>query len=203
MASHSPKVDAYIEAAPDYAKPILQRLRKLFHQACPRIEETMKWSVPHFDYKGILAGVSAHKKHVNLVFWKSPLMQDPAGLFPSARGGAMNPVRLEQGAELPSDKVLLSYILDAVQLNEAGAKIPLGKRKSAKKELPVPDDLAAALEGAKQAKSAFEAFSPSHRREYIEWITGAKREETRAKRIAQALEWVTAGKSRNWKYERG
>ena len=200
MSVQNPKVDAYIEAAPDYAKPILEKVRKLFHKACPQLEETMKWSVPHFDYKGVMAGISAHKKHVNLVFWKAPLMRDPAKLFPSASGGAMNPIRIESADAMPADKTLLAYILEAVELNEAGAKIPTQK-KAPKAELAVPEDLTAALMGNKEAKAVFQAFSPSCRREYVEWITGAKRSETRERRVAQAVEWIAEGKSRNWKYE--
>ena len=202
MPTLSPKIDDYIDSAPDYAKPILIKLRKLFHKACPQLEETLKWSVPHFDYKGVLAGVSAHKKHINLVFWKASLMEDPQGLFPGASGGAMNPIRIEQGGPMPSDAILLAYIREAVRLNDAGAKIPMTRRKEAKPELKPPPDLVSALKANKQAKAAFDAFSPSHRREYIEWITEAKRQETRDRRIAQAVESIAEGKSRNWKYER-
>jgi uncharacterized protein YdeI (YjbR/CyaY-like superfamily) len=125
-------------------------------------------------------------------------MQDPASLFPSADGGA---IRIEYGEKPPSDRILRAYILEAVHLNETGAKVP-SKPKPAKPEAAIPEALAAALKGNKQAKAAFEAFSPSHRREYIEWIKEAKRDETRNKRISQTLEWLAEGKSRNWKHER-
>lgn len=196
-----PAVDAYIDSAPEYAQPVLVKLRKLFHKACPEVEETLKWSVPHFDYKGVLAGMSAHKKHVNVVFWKASLMADPEGLFPRTSGGATNVIRIESAEAMPPDKALLAYIREAARLNESGAKVP-SRKKTAKKELPVPADLAKALKADKKAKAAFEGFSPSHRREYIEWISGAKRQETRDRRTTQAIEWLAEGRHRNWKYER-
>ena len=199
MASSS-QVDAYIAAAPDFSQPILVKLRELFHKACPKLKEMMKWKMSHIDYKGVLAGITAHKKHVNLIFWKAPLMADPEGLFPSGGEGAMNPIRIESEAGMPSDEVLLAYMREAVRLNEAGVKMPT--RKAAKKELPVPDDLRSALEANKKAKAVFDAFSPSRRREYIEWIAEAKRQQTRDRRLAQAIEWIAEGKHRMWKYER-
>ena len=71
----------------------------------------------------------------------------------------------------------------------------------AKPELPIPPEFAAALSANPAARAALEGFSPSHRREYVEWISEAKRPETRDKRIAQAIEWLADGKKRNWKYE--
>lgn len=197
----SPAVDAYIESAPAYAQPILRRLRELFHKACHEVEETLKWNVPHFDYKGVVAGVSAHKRHINLIFWKASIMADPERLFPGGTASAMNPIRITSAADMPSDKVLLSYIREAIKLNEDGAKLPARKRSAPKNEPPVPPELAAALKSSEPARAAFEAFRPSHRREYIVWIADAKRPETRARRAAQAIEWIAKGSTRNWMYE--
>ncbi|MCB9384420.1 MAG: YdeI/OmpD-associated family protein [Bryobacterales bacterium] len=195
----SKQVDAYIEDAPEFAKPFLIKVRKLVHEACPGAEETIKWSVPHFEHKGVLVGVSAHKKHINLIFWKSNLMQDTEGLFEAA--GSMKPIRIEEGEAPPSDRVLRSYIRQAVALNEAGAK-PEPRKSKPKPDIETPKDLVAALAKNKAAKAVYEGFAPSHRREYVEWIEEAKRPETRERRIAQAVEQIAEGKGRNWKYQR-
>jgi uncharacterized protein YdeI (YjbR/CyaY-like superfamily) len=199
---HSEKVDAYIEKAAPFAQPILRTLREIIHKAEPRIEEKIKWGVPHFDYKGPVAGMAAFKAHARFGFWKSSLMKDPAGLLRTEEGAmaGMAGMRLENAKDLPPQKVLIQYVKEAVALNEAGVK---GKRPPVKKKPPpkAPDYLMAALKKNKAALKTFEAFSPSHKREYIEWITEAKQEATRERRLKQAIEWMAEGKSRNWKYK--
>ncbi|HEY0158976.1 MAG TPA: YdeI/OmpD-associated family protein [Thermoanaerobaculia bacterium] len=195
MAGKSPEVDAYIGKAAPFARPILERLRAAFHKADPKIEETMKWSVPHFEHDGIVANMAGFKAHVNCVFRKGPLMSDPRGLLSDGR------LKLTDVSELPPEEVLVEYIREAVKLNETGAKLERAPRPAAPPP-EAPDDLLAALRREKKALEAFERFPPSHKREYVQWITEAKQEATRAKRIAQAVEWMAEGKSRNWKYER-
>ena len=104
--------------------------------------------------------------------------------------------------DLPADKVLLAYIREAAQLNEAGIKKPEKARPATPKEIIVPDDVAVALQQNTKARTVFEAFSPSHQREYLEWITDAKTTATRNKRLATAIAWMAEGKGRNWKYEK-
>jgi uncharacterized protein YdeI (YjbR/CyaY-like superfamily) len=198
--NRSPEFDAYIEKAAPFAQPILKRLRKLFHQACPEILEVMKWSFPHFEYKGIVGSMAAFKQHVSYGFWKEKLMRDPENLFTAVGKTSMGAMKVTSVAELPSDEVLLSYIAEAVALNEAGAKVSRPKQKRGTTELEIPADLQAALNKKKSALATFESFSPSHRREYIEWITEAKQETTRRKRLSTTIEWLSAGKPRHWKY---
>lgn len=190
MPNTNPRIDKYIAQAADFARPILTRVRKLIHKACPKVEETIKWSSPFYMYKGILMATPSFKKHCALIFWK--------GKFFLANERAKYR-RLMSLADLPDDKLLLSYIRKAVELNETGTKTT-PRRKSAPQELPVPDDVVAALAKNKKSRATFEKLSPSHRREYIEWITQAKRAETRARRINTTIEWLSAGKSFNWKY---
>jgi uncharacterized protein YdeI (YjbR/CyaY-like superfamily) len=192
-------VDAYIAKSAAFARPILQKLRRLFHQACPQIEETLKWGFPHFQYRGIVGSVAAFKQHVSFGFWKGKLLNDPYNLFGGVGDTGMNASRLTELSQLPADKVLLSYIREAVALNEQGVKLPAAKR-APKPKLVVPEYFLAALRKNKQAFAAFHAFSPSHQREYVEWLTEAKQEATRAKRLATAIEWLAEGKPRNWKY---
>ena len=196
----SSEVDAYIAKAADFAKPILQKIRTLFHKACPDMEEEMKWSFPHFVYRGIVGSMAAFKQHVSFGFWKGSLLGDPEGLFKKVGDTSMSGHKVTSVADLPGDKVLLAYVKEAVQLNEEGVKAPSSKKKP-KKALEVPKYFLAALKKNKKALATFEKFSPSHKREYVEWVTEAKQEETRAKRLAQAVEWMAAGKARHWKYE--
>jgi uncharacterized protein YdeI (YjbR/CyaY-like superfamily) len=196
MPSFDPRIDAYIEKSADFAQPIMIHLRKLVHKACPDVEETVKWGSPHFDYKGSLAGMASFKEHCAFGFWKHSLL-DQKELNRDAMGSFG---RITSNKDLPSDKAIISLIHQAMELNEKGIKVAK-KPAAPKKELVVPDELANALAKNKKAKAAFEGFSYSHRKEYIEWITGAKTEPTRIKRLATTVGWLSEGKSRNWKYE--
>jgi uncharacterized protein YdeI (YjbR/CyaY-like superfamily) len=195
----SPVLDAYIAKAAPFARPILEKIRELMHRGCPELEETMKWSHPHFDYKGIFAGMAAFKQHVTFGFWKGRLLKDD--IDPFFTGAGMVAAKITDVSQLPSDKVFLAAIRQAAALNDEGVKVPKVK-KPPKPELAVPPDLRAALKKDKKASATFQAFSPSHRREYIEWLLEAKQPETREKRLNQAVEWMAAGKPRNWKYMR-
>jgi uncharacterized protein YdeI (YjbR/CyaY-like superfamily) len=195
MASKDKRVDAYIEKSPEFAKPILKYLRALIHATCPDAEETIKWRMPSFTYHGILCGMAAFKHHCAFGLFKHKLVFEDESFSEEAMGQFG---RITALSELPPDKTIARYIRKGMELNEKGIKLP---RVSAKKKaLKVPGDLSAALKKNKRAFAVFEKFAPSHKREYIEWITEAKREETRTKRLAQAVEWMAEGKPRNWKY---
>jgi uncharacterized protein YdeI (YjbR/CyaY-like superfamily) len=197
MSTKDPRVDAYIAKAGDFAKPLLRHLRQLVHTACPDVQETMKWSVPHFDYKGMMCGMAAFKSHCKFGFWKSSLVLDG----PSDSDAAGQFDRITSLADLPPDSTLVRYVKKAAALNDAGVKAAK-KPTAPKKPLPLPPDFAAALKKNRAAKQTFDAFSPSHRREYIEWVTEAKTDTTREKRLQTSVTWLKAGKARNWKYER-
>jgi uncharacterized protein YdeI (YjbR/CyaY-like superfamily) len=197
------RVDAYIEKAAPFAKPILLKLRKLIFQACPDAKETIKWSFPNYEVQGaILCNMAAFKEHCAFGFWKASLLKDPDGILRLAERNAMGHLdRLSSLKDLPADKILVSYLKEAALLNKNKVKI-VKPKSSPKKELPLPKALAAALKKNKKALAVFEAFSPSNRREYIEWINEAKTEETQNKRLATAIKWMAEGKSRNWKYKK-
>ena len=186
MGKRDPRVDAYIAKAADFERPILQYFRDVVHTAVPDVEETIKWSAPFFDYKGPLCGMAAFKSYCGFHFWKAPLL------------GKEEIGRIAAIDDLPPKKELIATLKNAAQLNEEGVKVE--RKRTPKKEAKTPDDLAAALKKNKKAAATFENFSPSHRREYIEWISDAKSDETRKRRLDQALEWLAQGKSRNWKY---
>jgi uncharacterized protein YdeI (YjbR/CyaY-like superfamily) len=194
----NPAVDVYIAKSADFARPILMRLRALMHKACPTVEETIKWGMPHFEYQGVIAGMAAFKQHAAFWFWKQRLMKDPAG-FLSKGGPGMGWRKIRSLDELPSDTVLLGYIHEAVALNEQGATVPRSTRK--KPPVRVPPYLTAALKKNAKARRTFGNLSASQRREYVEWLTGAKQETTRERRLATAIGWMAEGKARNWKYQ--
>lgn len=200
MGTRDPRVDAYIAKSADFAQPILTHLREVVHATCPDVQETMKWSMPFFDYHGVMCNMAAFRQHATFGFWKGALIP---GLAPnSASGGeAMgNLGRLTSVKDLPSKRVLAGYVKEAMRLNEDDIAVRKPK-KAPKPEAAVPSDLAAALKKNRKAAATFEGFAPGQRREYVDWIVDAKREETRAKRVAQAVEWLAEGKKRNWKYE--
>ena len=198
MPNTDPRIDAYIGKSADFAKPILAHIRKLVHKACPDITETMKWSFPHFDHKGTVCSMASFKQHCAFGFWKQSLLEQDA--FPAEKTAMGSFGRITSVKDLPSDKVMISLIKQAVELNEKGIKVQ--RKPAEKKELIIPDDLRKALSKNKVAKTAFEKFSPSHKREYVMWIEEAKTEPTRNKRLATTVEWLSEGKSRNWKYEK-
>lgn len=198
MATRDPRIDAYIAKSADFAKPILVQIREVVHAACPDVEETMKWSFPHFMYKGMLCSMAAFKEHCALGFWKGSLIlgKEPGG----SEQGMGHFGRITKVDELPSRKVLSGYIKQAMKLNDDGVKNPARAKPKKPRELVVPDDLTKALQKNKAARATFEKFSPSHKREYVEWITEAKTEATRLRRLETAIEWMAEGKPRNWKY---
>ncbi|MBS1587969.1 MAG: YdeI/OmpD-associated family protein [Bacteroidetes bacterium] len=195
------RIDAYIAKAQPFAQPILSHLRELIHAACPRVEETIKWSFPNFIYKGaILCNMAAFKEHMAFGFWKASIMDDPHGILTITEREAMGHMgQIRSLKDLPKDKILKEYIKQAARLNEHGVKAEK-KIKSAPKELEVPDYLLKAIKKNKAAFKTFEGFSTTNKREYVDWITEAKTDATRDKRMAQAIEWMAEGKIRNWKY---
>lgn len=205
MNNTSPKIDAYIEKSADFAKPVLSHLREIIHETCPGVEETWKWSFPHFMYKGaILCSMAAFKNHASFGFWKASLMPDPDNLFPELEKDGMGHLgKIYSLKDLPKNSVLKKYIKAAMRLNEEGVKLPSRQKvtEKEKKELEIPGDLEKALKDNKPAKAVFEEFSYSNKKDYVEWITEAKTEATRNKRLEQAIEWMAEGKTRHWKYK--
>ena len=197
MPTVDPRVDAYIKNAAPFARPILTHLRRVVHASCPDVQETMKWSFPHFDYKGIFCSMAAFKEHAAFNFWKGQLLSEK---LPQVGEKAMGQFgRITSLADLPNAKTLTRLIKTAAKLNDDGVKVqrmPTGTRAP----LPPPAELIAALKKNKKAQTTYEAFPPGQKREYIEWIAEAKQDATRAKRLTTAVEWMAEGKPRNWKY---
>ena len=197
MGTRDARIDAYIAKSAEFARPILAHLREVVHAACPDVEETMKWSFPHFDYKGMLCSMAAFKEHCAFGFWKGSLIVE--GNDGEKAMGQFG--RITTHADLPSKKVLTAYIKKAMTLNAEGVKSPTrSKPKASTRELIVPDDLTSALAANKAARATFDKLPPSHKREYVDWITEAKTQATRTRRLETAVEWMSEGKPRNWKY---
>jgi hypothetical protein len=199
MPQKDPRIDAYIAQAAPYAQPILKRLRLLVHRACPGVIETMKWSNPSFEYHGLLCGIAVFKSYCTFGVWKDKLVR--------ARGGVSAAKVLDAAGkvasvdDLPDEAALGQLIKLAAGLNEQGVR-DVRKKPQPKGPVEVPDDLKRALDKNKKAKAVFDAFSPSQKREYVEWVTEAKQAATRARRLEQAIAWMAEGKVRNWKYVR-
>ena len=200
MGKREKSVDVYISQSQDFAKPILKHIRELIHEGCPDVEEKMKWSFPTFNYKGsILCNMAAFKQHATFGFWKATLLRSN-GVMPQADESAMGQFgRITKLSDLPSDKTILKIVREAVKLEDAGVKAQR-KKISKKKELIIPDYFINAISKNKNAKKTFDAFSYSNKKEYVEWVSEAKTEETRNKRLATSIEWLSEGKQRNWKY---
>lgn len=197
MPTTDPRIDAYIGRAAPFARPILEHLRELVHAQCPDAVETIKWGMPHFDYRGVLCSMAAFKGHVAFGFWKHEMVIPDAQRSNAAMGQLG---RITVLTELPSDDVLCGWIRVAMALNEQS--IPSRERNTrAWSELAIPADLAAALQADPAAQARFQGFAPGQQREYVEWLEAAKRPDTRSRRLAQAIAWIAEGKLRNWKYQ--
>ncbi len=202
MGKRNKRIDEYIAKAHPFARPILNHIRELVHKACPDVEETMKWGFPHFDYKGsMMCSMASFKEHMAFGFWKASLMKDPHKIFiTTGEKEAIGHLgRITSIKELPPDKLMVQYIKEAVRLNDEGIKVP-SKLVKHKKELVIPDYFMKAVSKNKKALKTFESFSYTNKKEYVEWITGAKTEETRNDRLLTAVKWMAKGKVRNWKY---
>ena len=197
MGSRDPRIDAYIAKAAPFARPILGHLRDLVHRAEPEIEETIKWGMPFFERAGIVCHMAAFKAHCAFGLWRGG---------PTAKTGKEDDAmgqfgRISSQADLPQDAAIVKLVKAAVARNRSGEKVP-AKPRTRRAALPVPAELRAALAKNRAAQATFEAFPPSHRREYLEWISEAKTAVTRDKRIATTVEWLAQGKSRMWKYRK-
>jgi uncharacterized protein YdeI (YjbR/CyaY-like superfamily) len=197
------RVDTYIENAPEFARPILVKLRELVHIACPEVAETIKWGAPAYEYKGILAIMASMKRHAVFNLWKGELIPEVKELYSEKFNTAMGTFgKITTVDDLPADDKIIGWIHVAMDLNERNVKLPQRSRAEPKPEADLPDDLVTALDQNEPARLTFERFPPSHRREYVEWIVEAKTDATRQKRLTQAVEWMAEGKHRNWKYDK-
>jgi uncharacterized protein YdeI (YjbR/CyaY-like superfamily) len=199
MPTTDPRVDAYIAKSRDFARPILNHIRKVVHEALPEVTETMKWSFPHFNYKGMLCSMASFKEHCAFGFWKQSLLEQSA--FPAERTAMGSFGRITSIKDLPDAKLLKKLVQDAAKLNDDGIKVKKTVSKE-KKELVVPNILAEALAKNDKAAETFNNFPYSKKKEYVEWISEAKTDATRDKRLDTTIEWLAEGKARNWKYEK-
>lgn len=201
MKTKDERIDLYISKSAEFAKPILLHLRELIHTTCPDVQETIKWSFASFDYKGPMCSMASFKQHCAFGFWKASLMKDKTLVANAESESSMGHYgKIKSLKDLPPDKKIIAHIKEAMLLNDKGIKLPPRKVTTAKKEIVVPDYFLKLLKKNKKAFAAFENFSPSHKREYVEWLTEAKTDETKNRRMETAMDWMSEGKSRNWKY---
>ena len=198
MGTPDPRVDAYIGQQADFARPILTHIRAMVHAGCADADEAIKWGFPHFVYKGKnLASMAAFKAHATLGFWYGDKAKE-TGSDNRAMGQFG---RLTSLADLPPDSELADLIAQSMALIESGAKPEMFRNRKARAPIDVPPELQSAIDANAAASSVWADFSPGKKRDYAEWIVEARRDDTRAKRIAQAVEWIAEGKERHWKYK--
>ena len=202
MGTKDARIDAYIKKAPEFAKPVLNHFRALVHKTIPEIEETIKWGCPNFQYHGGLCTMASFNDYCGIGFFKAKLMKELSKPNELTDGIAGNLGKIKTVNDLPTDKILEGYLKEAAAINENGIKA-VPKKKLTATDIPeMPDSLKKAFTKNKKAQEIFEAFSPSHKREYINWIIDEKTDETKNKRIETTLEWLEEGKTRMWKYQK-
>jgi len=203
MSNLNPEVDQYIAKSADFAKPLMKHLRAIIHETCPEVTEVIKWGIPHFDYKGdMMCILAAYKHHCSFSLYKAELMTEPKIVESVKAGKKMGYMdKLKTLADLPKKKILADYIKEAMTLNENGSK-KVKPKSAGPKLVETPDYFKARLSVNPKAKGIFEAKSASFRKNYIVWITDAKTEETRQKRMDESLGWIAEGKGRFWQYEK-
>jgi len=203
MEQYDARVDAYIAKAAPFAKPILEYIRQVVHEASPKITETVKWGMPFFDYKGPVCMMASFKQHLGFGFWKASRLNDPNGFVKGgddeAAAGSFG--RIEKMEDLPPADALKDFVLQIIVINESGVK-EAKKPAAHKDEIAMPGDFNDLLSANPKALEHFFNFSPSKKKEYLEWIIESKSDATRQKRMEQALEWISEGKSRHWKYQK-
>lgn len=199
MGSRDKRVDAYIAKSADFAQPILKHLREIVHEGCPEATETLKWSMPAFEHHGIVAGMAAFKQHCAFNLWKAKLIIPDAERMEKNAMGIFG--RITSLKDLPPRKTLVGYVRKAKELNEAGVKIERAKPQK-NQTITAPAFMMAAIKKNQKALATYEGFPYSKKKDYVEWVTEAKTEATRDKRLATTVEWLSEGKARHWKYER-
>lgn len=199
MGKKDKRIDAYIEKAKPFAQPILKHLRELVHQANPHVEETIKWGMPSFDYRGPFCHMASFKEHAVFGFWKASLLKDPKGVLDSKHDAMGSLGRIASIDDLPTDKIIVGFIKQAKKLNDDNVKLTTLQKKPSKPTV-MPAYFKTALSKNKKALANFKKFPPGQKKEYIVWIIEAKTNETRSKRLQTAVEWISEEKIRNWKY---
>ncbi len=203
MGKRDPRVDAYIARSAEFARPILAHLRHLVHAGCPEVEETLKWGSPYFLYKGMLCGMAAFKGHCAFGFWKEALLRDRVkGMAAPGEPGMGQFGRITAVSDLPGETILRRLVKAAVDLNDRGIKSPARSRPKGDRRLEVPGPVMTALRKNRKALATFEALTYTNKKDYVDWITEAKGDKTRKRRLETAVAWMAEGKARNWKYLR-
>jgi uncharacterized protein YdeI (YjbR/CyaY-like superfamily) len=203
MSAFHPEISEYIARSADFAQPILIELRAIVHSFCPEVKETMKWSFPNFEYKGsILCSMASFKQHCAFSFWLGSHLKDEYGILQERKTEGMGHLgKIRSLDDVPSPDKLGPLILQAMSLIDQGVKLQKTPPKT-QKELLIPEILIKALEENPAAKTVFDNFSFSHKREYVDWLNDAKTAATLNKRLDTTISNLREGKSKEWKYRK-
>jgi uncharacterized protein YdeI (YjbR/CyaY-like superfamily) len=200
--NQNPEIDAYIDAAKPFAKPILNHIRDIIHRVCPEVQEKVKWGFPHFEYRNeMMCSMASFSKHCAFGFWKARLMNDPKHLLNHEKIAMGDMGKIASFADLPDEEDLMVLLAEAMRLNDEGIKLKPKPKPPKLTKVIVPNYFQVALDDSPKAKATFYSFSLSHQNEYIRWISEAKTQATRDKRISTSLEWLELGRRRDWKYK--
>ena len=186
--------DEWLETAPDFSRPLAAELRESFFRWEPDLAESIKWNTLSFTGRKLVCALSPCKKHFAIVFFRGTELPDPAELFTAGETNTnIRSVRVTEPARL-NREALRTLLHAAVEL-DAQPDVPRAPQRQ-REPWPEPDFFTTALKTNRTAAAGFQKLSPSCQREYLVWLTTAKREETRAARLAQTLAALVTG--RKW-----
>ena len=189
-------IDEGIEKLEPFAQVICKRLRKLILSSDPELIEDWKWG-PNYYLNGMVCGYWGFKKHVSFVFFQGSLLKDKKKILLENPGNVHNRHIKFTDVKQIDDKVILEYLFEAIDNNRKGLKLIVTKDKT----IVTPDDVTKQFKKAK-ILNYFDSLAFSHRKEYVQWIESAKKEETRTKRIEQAIEKLTSKQMMHDKYKK-
>ncbi len=189
--------DEYIEQHPQWKKE-LTALRNLF-LSYP-LEETIKWGSPVYTMEGKnLLSIGAFKNHYAIWFFQGGLLAKNTELLVKAQEGktqAMRQIKFDEGSDIDI-KEISKYIEETISHHKQGKKIS----SSVPKEVIIADDIRKKFKEDNRFKTAFLNLSPGKQREYSEYISQAKKEETRLNRMEKITPLIIAGKGLHDKYK--
>ncbi|GAB2541876.1 DUF1801 domain-containing protein [Rufibacter soli] len=189
-AQQEEKIDAFFTNAPAFAKPICEKLRLAIDEADPALKPSWKWGTPVYEKAGasMVCAISVHKQHVNLTFFQGAQVPDTYGVFTTGLDGKnMRTIRFTEVGQVKEEQIV-EYVRAAtlVKPDKSG-------KSTERSVIEIPEDLKQALAHAKQLEK-FEQMAYTHRKEYVRWVSEAKRQETRDGRITKTVERITEGK---------
>lgn len=181
----------YIEQMPDFAQKICKKLRSIILKADPAIREDWKWG-PNYNCNGMVCGYGGFTQHVKFTFFNGSEMKDPKHIFNHCVNNEFSRSIKYTDVLQIDEKTLTSYIRESIEINKNGFK-----RIVKNKTVELPEFLEKRIRKNKAAFTFFDNLSYGYKKDYVEWVTTAKREETRDERIEKLIKKCEMGKKMN------